>query len=664
MMKSYVTMLQGLYTAIFRDLAVQFPSIHKELIRDHTRLFSTIEARGLSFLTIDLPEQGKHFDRCLSAQRLTHFPGPNSGSWKKGGIVPKLFRGLLLRVFDLDGSLRIDADPASIRSLRQLYYAAKKVKMECSDERIWKSISSFVRIDESLRVPSLPWTDNELPQRASEPLHLGDVLAHCGTALPLFDVHHDRRTSEDRLSSSIGIDFLSHVQLVADYVVNSFGEFNPLDWRAKHGPGAVSDRSMGGVYSKYSFPNWPEKLESAFPSSEFAYANLGDWAADSVAGDQCGLSPHEPPSRLIAVPKTQKTPRLIASEPTAHQWCQQMLLDYLATKIRTGLLSHTVHLCDQSENQTAASLASMLGSHATVDLSDASDRLSCWTIERMFRANTSLLHALHASRTRWVRNSIDKKSPEYIVLKKFACMGSACTFPVQSIVFAICCIASVLHARNIPVSRNSILQIGKEVRVFGDDLIIPIDGMELLQGLLDYLQLKVNPYKTHQTGKFRESCGLDVYDGNDVTPVYSSTHPERARPESIISCVEVCNNFFSKGYYHVAEWMKSTVTRVVPFGIPHVAIGSGAFGWRQGYAGDVWPHKLRWNENLHRLEARVLRVKTRSTKLPDHSPRSLLQYFTEDPEPTVMWASGVTTGRPSIKLVRSWESVEALGLLR
>lgn len=663
MMKSYVTMLQGLYTAIFSDLAVQFPSIRNEFIRDHTRIRSTIEARGSSYCTIDLPDQGKHFDKCLAAQRLTPFPGPNSRSWIRGGVVPKLFRGLHLRVFDFNGSLRQDADVSAIKALRQLYYVAKKLKMECKHERTWKSVRSFVTIDRGLRLPTLSWSGTEVLSGTAERLFLRDGLVSDDSLLPLFDDDTCNRHIERDTSSTPSYGFIECVQSVADIVSSSFGWFDPSEWRAKHGPGAVSDLRGKGVLSKYSFPYWPDKLENSFPSSLLAFANFGFWAENLSDPGQCGLSLHEPPSSLVAVPKTQKSPRLIASEPVAHQWCQQIILSFLSDRLRTGLLRNTVHIRDQSYNRSSAREASITGSHATIDLSDASDRLSCWTVERMLRGNTSLLDALHSSRTRWVSNKIDHKSPEYIILRKFACMGSACTFPIQSIIFAICAISSLIYARGLRPTEKNILRLGSEVQVYGDDIIIPVDGVELLQGLLGFLQLKVNPHKTHSIGRFRESCGLDAFMGNDVTPVYASTYPERARPESVISCVEVSNNFFKKGYCSVATWMKSIVLDVIPFGIPSLATDSGAFGWKFGYAGDIWPHKMRWNKHLHVHEAKVLRPKVRTTKLPDHSPRSLLQFFTEEPDPTILWESGVPSRRPAINFVRTWENASNLGLL-
>lgn len=361
----------------------------------------------------------------------------------------------------------------------------------------------------------------------------------------------------------------------------------------------------------------------------FGFANYAHWADFSSSEMSRTLfSEHEPPSRLIAVPKTLKGPRLIASEPVSHQWCQQLVKDFLTRSLRGTPISSTIHFRDQSENQAFAKMASHTQSHVTIDLSSASDRLSCWVVERAFRANSSLLLALHATRTRWVVNTIDRKSPQFHKLRKFACMGSACTFPVQSYVFSILGCAALLYSRGVTPTISSIRKVAQEVRVFGDDIIIPKDGWTVLQGLLGHLGLKVNPQKTYDSGNFRESCGLDAYDGHDVTPTYSMTYPDVSRPESIMSCVATFNNFAMQGLLGTARYIKSRVARIKRLRLLHVPIGSGTFGWFD-IDGEGNGHlNKRWNDHLHRVEYRADQPIGRSTRFLPKSDSVLLQYFT------------------------------------
>lgn len=649
-MKSYVMYLQGLYTEFLSGITEYFPSLRRDSERDVFRLLSLVNARGLPFLMVDLPAMGKHFDRCLSMGRLTPSGIPGQTGYRRASPIPRLFKGMVLRVFDEDGVLRAVPDVVAIRQLRQLYYAAKKVKVACSDSRTWEHVHEFFETDQEVRLPTLKWDEDVLWLDGLRDLHFGDH-DNLGPSPSLFDSHHG-----DSESSSIPDGLADVVQRTADAVSASLGRFDPYEWRTKHGPGAVADQRH--TQFKYDFPNWPAKLKNSFPMADFGFSSYQSWVEFLRRGaDSWLFSNHEPPSRLIAVPKTLKGPRLIASEPVSHQWCQQSIKDYLTTRLANTPISRSIHFRDQTENQEFAKRASHTQSHVTVDLSSASDRLSCWVVERTFRRIPSLVEALHSSRTRWVANAIDRKSPAFHRLRKFACMGSACTFPVQSYVFSILAHASVLYSRSLSVNYSNIRRISREVRVFGDDIIIPSDSWVVLQGLLRHLGLKVNHSKTYDTGKFRESCGLDAYDGHDVTPTYTMTYPDVTRPESIVSAVATHNNFVLRGYYRAAAYTESRLRALKRLRLLRVPTGSGVFGlYDYMYEGNS-SAKRRWNPFLHRVEYWVDTVSTISPRSPIEDESVLLQYFTEAQGPPRR--SGERLGlalRPTVNIRRRWVS--------
>jgi hypothetical protein len=398
--------------------------------------------------------------------------------------------------------------------------------------------------------------------------------------------------------------------------------------------------------------------------SLFGFSNYGTWVAFTRGREAHVLfSENEPPSKLIAVPKVLKGPRLIASEPVSHQWCQQSIADFLVTRLASTPISSSIRFRDQTANQELARRASRTQSHATIDLSSASDRLSCWLVERIFRRSPSLVEAFHATRTRWVANTIDRKSPQFHKLRKFACMGSACTFPVQSYVFAILAVASVLYERKLPPTIKKIREISKEVQVFGDDIIVPIDSWEVLQGLLGTLGLRVNRSKTYGTGKFRESCGLDAWDGHDVTPTYTKTYPDVSRPESVTSCVITHNNFAKRGWYGVCKYVKSTVLSVRRYAIPNVPAGSGTFGWLDHEWEGNPRLKRRWNPSLFRVECQVDVPIGKNSRLPTWGDSSLLQYFTEvRPVPFIEGDRIGVARRTSTSIRRRWVPESSLAL--
>lgn len=644
MTNSYDSYVLGLYNAIFTDIGVQFPRLQKDLKRDFSRLSSCVETRGLSFLMIDLVDFGKHFDKCLSKQRLTLSGLPFQRAYKKGTVIPRLFKGLLLRVFTPSGELRTDCDVQAIRALRQLYYMVKKFRVACSYERNLTVVRSFYAIEAGLRRGSHNW-DIDDPIWGGNKASLED-FARPSQDSDQLDLFEDQVDESDQ---SGALPTLSTIQKIADIVSAELGVFHPLDWRAKHGPGVVSDLKRG--LSKYSFPYWPEKLERIFPYADFAFANYGLWS-DVVARQKRAPFDNEPPSRLILVPKTLKAPRLIAAEPAAHQWCQQVVKDFLTTRVQESWLNRFINFVDQRPNQDLALLGSRSGDLSTIDLSEASDRVSTYLVERIFRRNTSLLDALHATRTRSVRNTTTYGLDTVTMLRKFSCMGSACTFPVQSLVFLCIALGVTLQCRAIPVTIKNIRKLAGEVRTFGDDIIVATDVAERVAEVLSLLGLRVNPSKTFWSGNFRESCGLDAFEGNDVTPTYIMSLPQRSKPESISSVVSSHNNYLAKGWLQAAAYLEQTVRRECK-SILSVSMDSGVFGLQTYDIPNNQHLKRRWNTRFHRLEYRSICVQTQSIRTRDQGESMILQYFTERPRPSDAWVAGVSS-IPRIKLTSRW----------
>jgi hypothetical protein len=658
-MKSYDTFLLGVYDALLDDIASFYPEGATEWRRTQARLRCLLNTRGLRYFTIDLVAAGKHFDQCLSSGQYT--PNGLAGmAIPKGCAIPRLFGGLLRLVFGRrGGKLRLDADTQAISFLRQLFYTAKKVRMDCDDSRTYETVREFFDIEKKVRHPTLNWDGDVLDLTAADALHIGEQEQRwdpSGRQMS-FDFCPPGETS--LRANAPGL--LDLIQRVADILSSDFGVVTLSEILPKHGPGAVSDK---GGESKFDFPTWPEKLNSTFPSDEFAFYNASSPWADQEDGVPI-LSKYEAPNRLIAVPKTQKAPRLIAAEPTAHQWIQQGILRDLVSKMDRSWLGHCVSLRDQTPSQRLALSASTHGHLSTIDLSSASDRVSCWLVERMFRRNRSLLKAFHACRSRWLVNEIDKKSPKFSKLRKFTTMGSALTFPTQTIIYAIACVGVDIWFRNSLVregvrqpsadlSRLSSAFIRRElacssrrVRVFGDDIIHPVDSTSLLIEVLTYFGLEVNTNKTFAAGFFRESCGVDAYAGVDVTPVYVNEVPNDTKPESLISTVEVSNNLHLKGLWRTADYLVNALPRWFRKELAVKAVSSGAFGLSSFVGEDISHLKKRWNDQLHHWEVRAFTALPKSRKKRGiRGSAALLQYFTESPPPTVKWMNGVGLRTP------------------
>lgn len=678
MSKTRIEEVLGLYDSILEDVAIQVPSLAKEMRKYKSRLRLLVENRGLVVLTIAFPQAGKVLERSLSRGLNIHEYPNEFGYWCGSG--PRLFLGLFQMIFDKDGKLLGDYSVEAVFFLRQILYAVKKLRMECSDERLYAAVSDLEKTEATLPCPSLDWHGDRLLS--------DDPLLSSGSRLELSDrdsstdgrpLFRFGRRSDGRSESGLS-SLLVVAQAVSDRWASMVGEVDPYRLQGRHGRGSVSDGSPRTW--KYHFPSWGSKLSACFPYDWFGSHNLG-W--DSLDVDQSpetsqsrglnvpGLESYEGSSKLIAVPKTQKGPRLIASEPTAHQWMQQAMFSWFQEKIAGSFVGNSVDLRNQKVSRDLCLSASKDGRLATVDLSEASDRISCWLVERMFRSNLTLLDALHSIRTRLLQNTIDKKTPRYIRLRKFTTMGSAVTFPVQSVIFSILAVSAVIHSRGWKVSQLDILRASRMVRVFGDDIIVPKEDYGTLVRLLESLFLKVNETKSFATGPFRESCGMDAVGGYSVTPAYYLQGYESQNPESVASVVEASNNFYKVGLWKTSDYIlhllppriSATLVTDKPraeadwtsFGSPvERVVGAGLT--LTCVSGASYPGRRRWNKDLHREEARTWAITAKAPVERIDSFQCLLQWFTEAPKPdkwgvVPLWRSGKGT-RPRYSLVPRW----------
>lgn len=620
-MKSLKEVMLGLVVRILDDAALEYPSISKGVELDRSRLTSLTATHGEHLFTVMLPTACDWFHQslakgCLLPNRPAHF-----GKRSNADNRPRFLGDLFCMLFEEDGTLKPVSDPGVVFFIRQILLSCKKWRMDCPQEKVDEAFADFVLVDESLPSPWPNTWDDDHPQwvhRHGHPLWgQGDAKQFDLFGNPL---HSPFRW--ERFRQLCGI------------ISSSFGRVDVYGLRPKHGPGVVADR----VTVKGNFDHWPEKLGHLFPPDWFSSHDLVDRTK----------SRREFPSRIAAVPKTQKGPRLIASEPTAHQWIQGGIQRWLTDAISSSCLSAIISLNDQTPSRNFALRASTDGSFATVDLSAASDRLSCRLVEYVFQANFDLLDVLHASRSR-----------TYIMpdgtmgkFKKFAPMGSACTFPVQSIVFSIIALFAVLESRDLPiVDYKDVLPL---VRVFGDDIIVPVDSYPMLVSVLTECGLKVNQSKSFSEGFFRESCGMDAYLGVDVTPAYARSGYDSRDPATLASVVECSNNFFKKGLWHAADYLLKTVPEEELFLLPvaDVVVGScTVFSFCKGMS----VAKLRANRHLHCDEILILDLESLSKKVSGTGEASLLQYFTESPNPLtfVKWTHGEAK-RPLLRKKKRW----------
>jgi hypothetical protein len=547
--KRNVSNFLDLVQAVYLDACAKCIADVSDL-RDIETIESRVEEEGLSFLTITLPEFCKIFERSL---QLGYFdPAGFRYFHRKRGGIPEFLRGILGQIFDIEtGRLKDEVYPPNIEAVRQICLLFKKLEVPCTPEREAKALDNFVEVE-------------QLNER--------------------FQLREDDRESFSRVSSVLWHNMLADIQ--------------PDMFVPRHGPGATAEGVRGN--SKYLWQRWYERLEPYFPFFPmcYSYSAFGEGVFEKVTFVP---EEEEDPVRVTLVPKTLKAPRVIAIEPVCMQYAQQAVQSVLVKRIeRYWLTRGHVNFTDQTVNQNLALTSSKTGRYATIDLSDASDRVLLDVAALVFESNPILWDSIQACRS---RAAILPDGRLVSPLRKFASMGSALCFPVEAMVFYTICVIALLDNRNLPYISKYIYDVTRDIFVYGDDLIVPAD--EAI-AVLDYLQkyhCKVNTSKTFVTGKFRESCGVDAYDGEEVTPTYLRHMPPQNRQQApeLVSWVATANNFYRKGYWRAASLMFCTCERLLGE-LPYVSPTSPGLG-RVSLLG--YRSIGRWNGSNHVFEEKA-----------------------------------------------------------
>lgn len=441
--------------------------------------------------------------------------------------LPKFLSGLWQKIFLSDGTLMSSPCKTSIFAIRQISRAYKKVFEVCSEDRVLAAMQQFIK------------TDRELPES------LDDGLV-------------------GRVNATLHGKWLWRV---------SRSETFPFS----HGPGAVAER-LDSV-ARWDFPSVSQDLAARFDMSDFFVHYEEDWP--------CPVLPYQV-GRVVAVPKTFDKPRLISIEPASAIYAQKGVLAALDSHMRN---IPQINMRDQSRNRELARIGSIDGGLSTIDLSEASDRVSMALVREVFRLTPSALELFLQVRT----PAVDVNG-ELLHLKKFASMGCALTFPIQMLVFRSIIIAAMCE-HDGDTSADAIRACGRrpDVGVFGDDIIVPTRYASPVMQRLEALGLRVNVDKSFTTGLFRESCGGDFYGGTSVKPVYLRRQPPANRHDvdSIVSHAATSHLFWEIGMDEAAV----AVSNLVQDLIGSCPSGDGAIS-----VSNPWISTSRYNPRLQRIE--------------------------------------------------------------
>lgn len=227
--------------------------------------------------------------------------------------------------------------------------------------------------------------------------------------------------------------------------------------------------------------------------------------------------------KLSFVPKDAKTERSIETQPIANAFLQKGLGTWLRSRL-------AAHGCDlkhgQEANAEGARVGSLTGELATIDLSSASDTICYMLVLELFPQDVFTM--LDQARTPYVKN-VANKSTDF--LQKFSGMGCAFTFEMETLIFlAICEVVAE-----------------EKCLVYGDDMVVPARCADQIIYRLEACGFKVNTKKSFVSGRFRESCGKDFFDGVNIRPCYV---------KGLLSFKELFrlhNFFFRRGQAYMAD---------------------------------------------------------------------------------------------------------------
>lgn len=283
-------------------------------------------------------------------------------------------------------------------------------------------------------------------------------------------------------------------EFTADELIDS------CDW----GPGASTSKKRRNA-SK------PNKYISSRDITPSAYDFVKDWMHLAYPSWDIGYFCIQSASKIVTVPKNSKTDRTIAIEPDLNLWFQKGLGSMISRRLRRV----GIDLSTQEINQERARIGSKYNSLATVDFSAASDTISLELCRSILpRDWFSLLYCFRSTDGVFEGHNVH--------FEKMSSMGNGFTFELESLIFW-----------SLAICVSEYLGLDKKgISVFGDDVTLPSEAIDLFSAVAEDLGFLVNRSKSYSSGYFRESCGSYWYNGIDVKPIYLKEILDT--PESVV----------------------------------------------------------------------------------------------------------------------------------
>lgn len=358
-----------------------------------------------------------------------------------------------------------------------------------------------------------------------------------------------------------------------------------LKARARHGPGTTFSSTVAN-------PTAADKYTERMTITSGAAVHLLNLAGTKWMELNLSAYPDCPfefvrGNRHTVVPKTALTDRNIGIEATVNIYWQLGL----GSSIRARMRKRAGWDLDNAAfvHRKMAQTASADGSYATLDLTNASDSL-CKNLVKFLFHGTSWLGLMED-----LRSPLTRVDGQWHLLEKFSSMGNGYTFELESCIFA------AIAAECLEIEGYK-AELGKNLFVFGDDIIVPTECFRLVVAALRWCGFETNPKKTFAAGNFRESCGGDFFNGIPVRGYYLKSALSKRNVEGLFAllngacaCLERCGLKADA----FRDWVLPMIPKHLQLAGParlgdsvlHYG-GTDRFRWKNGI---LWRRAVKWS---------------------------------------------------------------------
>lgn len=413
-------------------------------------------------------------------------------------------------------------------------------------------------------------------------------------------------------------EFYAMIDFMRDDIAATLGRFDLIEvWQgARHGPNGTASIKRADSFLDVKMQNISGSVCSLNHFSNYMYWDSSLRVLLELVLDtfRAGSVPSEwinDRTTLHFVPKQHDKLRSMCPEETTPAFFAQGV----ATSITKRLLRRNINLRTQSDLHTELTRIISMYPHltdlATIDWSEASDRIWCWLCMLVLDADW-YNYINDNCRSRFVQIVVGKLPtdlatkrnlehwkdfyPEYALVgdveygskhgktrdillviedKIFCSMGNPITFPLQTLIFHSFLTYCVTLTGKFGVFYSTEdqpqypMDSADFVSSYGDDGIVPTTAMPHIKRLSKLLKWKLNDKKSFSHGDFRESCGVDYLAGMNIRPLMLKRPPivtsasleyNKKVVQAFLyiaanAAIEVCNNL-EVGHIKILEWLE------------------------------------------------------------------------------------------------------------